>query len=412
MSRRVRTGRRLAAIAVTGCALVCTGAIASPAGAQALTQEVAVRLGGEVATNPYLDESDSGVTVAGTAEVRPRLSFDNSVTRFDLEAYAQGRAYADKYDFEDNYGVAASVSQRMSDRLSLSLNGSVDSTVAQGGQGWWSGIGGGVEGPTFPQVPGDVTVLGRRGRTTSIAGSARADYSIDAYNQISVNGGYRTMSLTQLGASEYSVANVGAQYNRVISERTSVGLVAGYRLFDYKDSALADARSLSLLGSISLVLAEAWTLEASAGVERTRNEQTLLSPAFTHTGFTASASLCRRDSRESICLDYSRQSEPTSFAGIRTSDLLGLAYSRQLTPYDSFTLGANYSRSGGGLGTGPGNIPPTTLAGVRGGLDHRFSQRLSGYVEASLDRLRRRDISIDPRARLGVGIRYLFGRIG
>jgi hypothetical protein len=394
--------------------LASSGVLASPASAQALTQEVTVRVGGEVVTNPYLEDVDQGTSVAGTAEIRPRLSFDDSVTRFNLDAFAQGKAYADKYDFEDNYGVSANVSQRMSERLTLLMSGSVISSVSQSSAGLWlGGVGPGTipGGPTLPQIPGDVTVLGQRGRTTSISGSAGVEYAVDAYNSLAFDGRYRTMSLTQLGAEEYDVAELQGRYTRVIDERTSIGLIAGYRLFDYEDATLADARSVSLMGSLSLQLDQAWSLSASGGVERTRLEDSPLAAASTKTSITASASLCRRDTRESFCLDYNRQAQPTSFAGIRTSDALGLNYSRQLTAYDSVTLGGTYSRNSG-FGSGVGAIPDTTLIGVRGGFEHRFSERLSGYVEASFDKLRRSDLAIEPRASVGAGISYTFGRRG
>jgi hypothetical protein len=165
------------------------------------------------------------------------------------------------------------------------------------------------------------------------------------------------------------------------------------------------------MGSHSQQLDHAWSLSASGGAERTRIEDTALAPASTKTSITASASLCRRDTRESFCLDYNRQSEPTSFAGIRTSDALGLSYDRQLTAYDSVTLGGSYSRSGG-PNSGVSGIPATTLIGVRGSFNHRFSERLSGYVDASFDKLRRSDLSIQPRARVGAGISFVFGRRG
>jgi hypothetical protein len=414
MRLRERTRRRPTPIAVAGLVLACAAGAAFPAGAQTLTQEVSVRMGGEVVNNPYLEEDSQGVSVAGTAEIRPRLSYDDSVTRFDLEAFARGSAYVDKYDFEDNFGGSANVSQRLSERLKLLMGGSVLSSESQSYSGLWPSAGGiaGPGEPSIPQVPGDVTVLGQRGRTTSISGRVGGEYTLDARSQLALNGSYRTIFLTQLGAEEYEVAELQGSYNRSIDERTGVGLVAGYRLFNYREAGLADARSASLLGSLSLLLGQAWTLEASAGVERTRLEGTPTAAASTRTAFTASGTLCRRDARERFCLDYSRQSQPTSYAGISNSDLLGLSYNRRLSEYDSITLGGTYSRNGGGSVSGLSVIPATTLYGVKASFDHRFSERLSGYVETAYDRLHRSDISIEPRARLGAGISYVFGRRG
>jgi hypothetical protein len=412
MKQRKRIRRRPTTIAVAGLALACGAGLASPASAQGLTQQVTVRVGSELVNNPYLEDNDQGVSVNGTAEIRPRLAYADSITQFDLEAFARGSVYADKYDFEDNYGASANISQRLSEQLTVLMSGSFISTASHAYAGLWPGGGIGVPGePSLPQVPGDVTVLGQRGRTTSISARAGAEYAIDSRNQLGFDGSYRTVSLTQAGAAEYDVAGFEGRYNRVIDERTSVGLVAGYRLFDYREADRGDANSLSLMGSLSLLLDEAWTLSASGGIERTRLEQTPLALAHTRTSFTGSASLCRSDSRESFCLNYNRQAEPTSYAGIRNSDAVGLSYNRRLSEYDSVTLGGTYSRNSG-FASGMSAIPATTLYGVRGSFDHRFSERLSGYVEASFDRLDRRDISIEPRARLGAGISYVFGRGG
>ena len=96
MTVRAKVGSRAATAAVAGWAAACGAAFPTSALAQTVTQEVAVSVGGSVATNPYLEDNDPGASVGGTVEIRPRLTYDTSVTRFDLEAFAQGTAFVDK----------------------------------------------------------------------------------------------------------------------------------------------------------------------------------------------------------------------------------------------------------------------------------------------------------------------------
>jgi hypothetical protein len=392
-------------------ALTCGGLIPA-ASAQTVTQEVVVSLGGEVANNPYLEEADRGASVGATAEIRPRLSYDTSVTRFDLEGYARGTAFAEDYGFQDDYGAAARVTQRATEQLSLSLNAGISSTDSPSNI-LSPGVEGGVPGgPLTPGLPlDDVTVLGARGRITTINAGAGIEYTASARDRIGLSGNYQNVSLTHPGAADYEVGSVEAKYDRVVSARATVGLIGGYRTYNYDEALSSDAKSLSVLGSIGLQLDEAWKLTAAAGVARTRLDASAMEAERTLTSFSGNASLCREDTRESLCVDYARQTQPTGYAGIRNSDIVSVSYSFRASEYDSVTLGGTYSRDSN-LASGATPVPATELVGVRGGYERRINQRLSSYIEASVDRLRRSDLSIDPRVRVGAGIRYVFGRTG
>lgn len=404
---------RLAGTTAVACvALACGGAISSSVLAQTVSQEMVVSVGGTVASNPYYDEADAGTSVGATVEVRPRVTYDTSVTRFDLEAFAQGTAYAENYGFEDNYGAFANIDHRASERLSLNVNAGVTSTASPVfDELWATGGPGAAPGEPVPPVPvDDVTVLGQRGRTTAISVGAGADYTIDAQNQLGFSGSYETVSLTHPGAEDYDIAEANARYSHVLNERATIGLAAGYQQFNYDDPLVPDARTMSLLGSLSLRLDEAWTLSADAGVQRTHLEAGVTAAEFDSTSLTANANLCRNDQREGFCVSFSRESRPSAYAGVRSTNAANFSYNLRVTEYDSLTLGGGYSRGSALDDAGVGATPATSLVSVRGGYERRFNQRLSGYVEASADRLRGSGISSDPRWRTGVGIRYHFGR--
>jgi hypothetical protein len=403
--------RLASSTAVAGVALLCGGAFPLSAGAQTVTQEIVVSVGGTVASNPYYDEADAGASVGGTFEIRPRVTYDTSITRFDLEAFAQGTAFVEDYGFEDNYGAFANINHRASERLSLQVNAGATSTASPIYNELWTtgGLGAGPDEPLPPAPFDDITVLGQRGRNTSISAGAGGEYIIDAQNRLAFAGSYETVMLTHPGAEDYDVAQVNGRYSRVLNERATVGLAAAYQQFNYDDALVPDGRTMSVLGSLTLRLDEVWTLSADAGVQRTRLEAGATAPAFNNTSLTANASLCRNDQREGFCVNFSRESRPTAYAGVRSTNAGSFSYRLRTSEYGSLTLGGGYSRSSG-LDGGLAAVPATSLVSVRGGYEHRLNERLSGYVEASGDRLRGSTISSDPRARFGIGIRYRFGR--
>jgi len=88
MTRRIQSAGPATAIGLAGIAMAI-GAIPATSTAQTVTQEVAVSLGAEATKNPYFEQVDQSTSVGATAEIRPRLSYDTSVTRFELEAFAR-----------------------------------------------------------------------------------------------------------------------------------------------------------------------------------------------------------------------------------------------------------------------------------------------------------------------------------
>lgn len=394
-------------------ALAC-GLLACPAAsAQGMTGEVEISAGGVVVDNPYLDETDSSVTAAATIEIRPRLTYDDSVTQIDLTALAQGKAYVDTYDFEDNYGVSANLRHRASEKVQLRASGSVTSSVARG-----TDLFGGVlpgEGPALPETPAplpieDITTLGQRGRTNAISLGTGVDLTLDARNRLAFDNTYQRLSFSHANATDYSIFQGEARYTRILTERTSVGIIGGYQISDYADRLIPDARSVLGLVSVSHRFDEAWSLTASVGVNRTRIEASAARPSRTQTTLASRASLCRRDSREALCVEFRRQPQATAFGGVRTSSAASVNYNYRVSEYETITLGGSYSRSSA-LDGGPTLIPAATFAGVRGRYDRRLAERLSVYAEAGVDRIYRNDLSIEPRKMVGVGVSYTFGRL-
>lgn len=387
----------------------------SPAAAQEFMGEVVVSGGAAVIDNPYLDERDSAVTAAATVDINPRLTYDDSVTRVDLSAIAQGKAYADRYDFEDNYGITTALRHRASERVQVRARGAFSSALARG-----TDLFGDLapvfepDQPELPDAPGplpvdDITTLGQRGRTNAFSLGAGVDLTIDARNRLAFDHSYQRRTFTHRGASDYALFQGEARYTRVLNERTSVGFIAGYQISDYSDPLTSNARSIIGLASVQHRLGPGWSLSASVGANRTRLTGTALRPGNSEITLAARAQLCRRDSREGLCIEYRHQPQPTAFGGVRTSSAASVNYNYRLSETDTVTIGGNYSRSSA-LDSGRDPVPAATFAGVRARYDKRISPDLSLYAETEVDRIWRDDLSIEPRKMIGVGARYTFGR--
>ncbi len=402
------------ALAQAGAAVALAQVLGGVAMAQQSTGQVEIRAGATVVDNPFLRDGESGAAVGGMIEIQPRLTYETAVTRVDLDALARLSEFADKYESDQTFSASARINHRADERLTLNANASIFSSRSHSTDFLIGNRFGSGNEPALPNLPtgpqlDDITTLGQRGRTTTLRLGAGLEYTLDARNRVAFDGSFTDTSFTQQGATDYAVGQIEGRYTRIIDERTSVGVIAGYQIYDYSDPTLADARSGLGMLALSHRLDANWSLTASAGVNRTKVDAVPLVPGRTITSFSARAGLCYRTDREGFCLDYSRQPQATAFSGVRTTDTASLSYDHRLSERDTVSLGGQYSRSGRDL-AGPVAIPSTTLYGVRGRFDRRLNQRLGAYVEASADRLEQANLDVQPRLMVGAGISFVLGR--
>ncbi len=397
------------AAAAAACGLVACPA----ASAQGIRGEVEVSAGAAVVDNPYLEADNSGVTAAANIQIQPRLSYDNSVTQVDIVALAQGKAYASSYDFEDNYALSAALRHRVSERMQFRANGGFRSTASRGIDLLPGNFP--IDGPALPETPvplpiEDITTFGQRGRTSAFNFGTGVDWTIDARNRLSFDHTFQRSTFDQANTSDYNIYQGEARYTRILTEQTSVGLIAGYQISDFGDPLSPDAGSVLGLASISHRLNAAWSISASAGVNRTRIDASALQPGRFFTTLATRVGVCRRDNREALCVDLRRQPQPAASGNVRNSTLVSANYSYRLSEYDSVTLSGSYSRSSALEDLGRVIDGTTEFISVRGRFNRRISERLTAYAEAGVDRISGFDESIEPRKMIGVGVSYTFGR--
>lgn len=391
-------------------------AVAAPgaAWAQNLDAGIDVRLSGEVVSNPYLDQGDAEPTAAVNAEVRPWLRQQTEVTSFNLSAFAQARQFADGQDMEDNYGVSASLSHRASQRVTLTARADVQSAASRL-NAVFPGLDPNPATPVpepLPLDPGlgvDPTLLGTRGRTTTVNGGIGTQYAIDERRSLQIDLDLEDLDFTHANAQDYRTHGVATTLMQVVNATTSVGAALNFRQTDYDSPTVPDARIFLAMGSVSHRLDERWTLEASAGASMTRLEAVGAFARRESTSIAATASLCRREERGSLCVDYERQPQPTGLGQVRNTDTASLSYNREWSVRNRLSVGASYSRSGSAVNVST-PVSETEYLTVRATLERAFNERVSGFVTASTSRVFGSNLAIEPDIDVGLGLHIRLGR--
>ena len=386
-------------------------AASGAASAQELDGGIDVRLSAEAVNNPYLETGDTDVTGAVSAEVRPWLGQQTEVTSFNLAAVVQARQFVEDYDLEDNYGASATLTHRASERVTLTGRADAYSSAARLSS-VFPGLNPNPDTPVPPLDPGvddDPTLLGQRGRTIALSAGVGAQYAIDERNSVAIDLDLQDLGFTHANSRDYRTYGIAAQLTQVANPTTTVGATFSLRNTDYAEPTARDARVVVVMGSVSHRLDERWTLEASAGASATRIEAAGPIPRSDSTAIAASMSLCQRQERGTLCLDYGRQPEPTGAGGVRNSDTARLNYNLQWSERNRLAVAASYSRSGRAIGSAS-VVPAVEFLSVRATLERAFNKRVSGFVTASTTRVYRPDLSVEPNVNVGLGISVLLGR--
>lgn len=394
-----------------GCAASAL-AVANAAVAQESRGGVEIRMGAEVAQNPYLESGvGGGASAAVIGEVRPWYRQQSELTTFDLQGLVQARQFSSRFGLEDNYGASARIAHRASERVSVSGRASVTSSASRLGTSF-DRLGTNPDDPALAPLPidplpEDPTLLGERGRTTALSAGAGVNYMIDERHQIATDLDFRDLSFGRVTARDYRSYAAQTRFTRVIDAATGIGVALGYRVTDYESTMIGDADTLTAMGSVTHRFNERLTLDASLGAARTEVEAGGGTPRRTFTSLAAGSSLCSRDSRGGLCVSYQRQPQASALGTVRSSDSLGLSFSRRLSERDNLSMGANYSRSGT-IGGGAG-ISRIELLRGQATFQRRFTERVSGFLAASAAKTYRPDLAVKPNVNVGAGIAIRLG---
>lgn len=403
----------------------------SPLHAQSVRTGVDLSAEAEATTNPYLDQESSDWVGAGTVEVRPWLVSETATDRVELEAFARGRAFSSTFDFEDSFGGSLRASHRASPRTSFYGQANVVSTSARSNftrfnrGGFDPFVPSDPAEPTTPATPvlpgdpgaglgpviipplDDLTIIGLQGRSTTLAIGAGLNRQIDTRSSLGANVDYNRLWVSGNQISGYENANVGLNYSRRLSARTTGGFSVSAGQSRY-DAGFPKTTTLGAYLNAQHQLTAAWSLNWSLGVSSSHSPASALVPEINQTSLAGNVGVCRAQDQSRLCLSVSRSQQPSTLGQVRTSDAVDFSYSERLSARDRVDLYANYARS-----SAPSEIATPfdriEIASVGATLTRALNPRLDGYVFGRASRNYGGYLSDEPNIAFGVGIRVRLG---
>ena len=405
--RAIRRAERYLGLAVLA-------GMSSAAGAQGTQASVSVSTGASVETNPYNTPGVDNASIAATADVRPSLQWSDERSTASLNASAQFRQFVERYGLEDNYGLSGNVSTRVSERITVFSNAGFSSS--QGGFGNFPQSALSPTNPTTPDVgpvipdPSiiDVSLLGRRVRSTSFDFSAGGNAQVTEYSTLSLSVSGRGNRFRQAGFGDFNSVSGQSSYSHQISESTSVGVSGTLTRTDYLGTPVGDARTTSLSGTFNRKLGETWTLFLSAGLSRTRIDQLPGTPDSKFDSFTTQINFCNQGERGRLCISGSRSPEPSANGNVRVNTSFNADYSLRVSERETVTLSGSYARTGRGQGIAA-VLPGVDFASANLRYENRLRDNLSFYAGTNTSKIFQSTGSNGTNFGVNVGLQYSFG---
>lgn len=397
--------------------LAVLAGMSSAAGAQETQASLSVSTGASVETNPYNTAGNNDASIAATFDVRPSVQWRSEQTTANLSGNAQFRQFTSRYGLEDNYSIGGNISTRVSERLTVFSNAGL--SYSQGGFDNFgrSGLYPGVpiipeNDPALPVVVDpaiiDVSLLGRRTRTTALDFGLGANAQVSAYSTLSLTASGRTSEYRQSGLGNFATISGSAAYSHQLSDTTSIGLSGGLNRTDYRNTRVGDARTSSLSGTYDRRLGEAFSLFLSAGIARTRIDQPIGLPTSKFSSLTASARLCKRGELDSLCIAGSRSPQPSAIGNVRVNNTITGDYSRRLSERESISLNGSYARTGRGRGIA-GALPGNDFASAALRYDNRLRDNLTFYAGTNFSKIYGSSSRNGNNYGVNIGLQYSFG---
>lgn len=405
----IARSRIVAARAAPLFACSALGLLAADPALASTRTSVVVTAGTKVETAPYEDVGSPPVGVAVSVGVMPTVRFDSGTSTVALTGNGRIDQYIEHYGNDISGAVGLAGNTRLSSKTSLSGSLGFQSSRRSYNDRLLSRPDPAVEVEFEPLVPAllaDPSLLGTRNRSNTFSASAGLSHVLNARDSVSVAGSYsRGWTDSPLG-QDFDQYGGQIGYSRRLSAATSLQLGFAASHSSYSLGAPGTTVLTPSVG-ISTTLKNRWVLSVSGGASISMVE-TAPGLTTTRTGFSGSASACRRDERGGFCLNAARAMQPTFLGDVRAQTEFGASYSRRLSARDNISASATYSRTDGSVVSGVrGNAQDVLSGGL--GYSRRFSQRLNGFASASLSKLLR--ASGNRRANFGVnvGVSYVFG---
>ncbi len=424
-------------VRLAGRWLGAAAAIGAPGALSAQTTQtgMVVSAGVNAESNPYSTIGSDRAGLSADLTLQPTLRLRGSDVSVDVDGSATFRQFVERYGLEDNYGLNANAASRLNERVSVHASGSA--SYNEGGVSRLFDTFGSAfpafsraDDPTtaatvpvtdalavpittfadLPVVLTDVTLLGRRVRTSAFGFAGGMDAQLDGRSTLAADLSGQVLRFPRQSGIDYNNATAQASYSRRLSELTSVGLVGSFSRSNFLDTRVGDTDTATALVSVDRRFSERWRLSAGIGASFSDIRQPAGLPDVHLTAVNVRGTFCWQDPRSSLCISGARSPQPAATGSVRISDTLSVNYSRTLSARENVTLGGFYTRTGRGRGVATA-LPGIDLEGVSAGYSNRFRERTSLVVSANVSRFGGAQSGERTNVGASIGVQTRFGAL-
>ncbi len=423
MMTKSTPGRAGRGIALATMLMLSTTAHASPE----TLFSTDVFLGAGYATSPYLTSGSARGSGTATVEVRPVLDVRTQSSSFRVEGSVRRVEFFREYDPTMSYSLAASGTGQVAQNTSV--NGSLGFYSSRSGvnQSLYNIVDPGGTTTLPPSVVDDALINGANIRQRNFSANVGLSHRFTAVDSVNLGASASALRVPRgRGLDEYNYFTQSVEYARRLSDTTQVGLGVIVGESNYLRTRVGDGRTITPQLSITRNLPGDYVLTASGGASFSRfNDQV---GRRSSTDLAGSLSLCRQRDLSNLCARIDRAVQPSAIGGPRARTTVGLAWGRTLTQTDTVSVTANYSRSGEAFiitnpvpPAGPPTTPttpsftrstrPVDYVSLGANYDHRFTQRIAGFVSAGYSDTFQKGINRTANYQANVGVRIRLGAI-
>lgn len=347
-------------------------------------------------SNPYLDEHAPGAATINLS-LAPQVTFSTPTGSTVLAGTYSREQYLSNYGHSDYFSANATHKQEFSTELSGTAGASFfDSTSA-------------LLQPFLTDAPADIDLISSRQRVRSFGGTGELDWQPTSRDSFGVSADVqRTVypgDLEQLGS--YTSYGGSLSYNRVISDRTTVGgLVSVNRTLTtiYPDSTVYEPRA-----TLRQKVNEHWTANGSVGL--ILEDSSFAGHSRSTTSVAFSGGLCGTYPRLNLCLNASHDAVPTGYGGTRLRWDGSVTVDYQLAEHSHLSGNAGYARDSASSGAGTA-VPLPALSFIQASATyaHDLTQRLGLTVTGGYQRRRYQSFGTADALSISAGLRITLGR--
>lgn len=251
----------------------------------------------------------------------------------------------------------------------------------------------------------DPNLISLNRRQYRASGQAGLSYKLTERDFVNATVGFARVFFTRSDSTlGYRTLNGSLGWNRVLSERATVGLRVSASRSDYR--AGDDTTIISPAVTASLQLAEDWSLSGAVGASFVKSSFTTAGKSRS-TSFSGDVSICKSGELERLCAGASRSTQASIGQNVVTVTAATLSYSRRIGALSTIQVSADVSRSSGGDSLLIAR--KSTYYGLNASFDRKLSQRLSTGINGSIRRVERTGGSIPTDTSGSIFLRYRLG---